>query len=46
MYGAPNAYHPEDKGLDFLANAGKTGNWWGIVTEDGTPSGKPVVQGV
>jgi hypothetical protein len=43
--GSPNAYHPEDKGLDFLANAGKPGNWWGIATEDGKSSGKPVVQG-
>jgi hypothetical protein len=43
--GAPNAYHPEGKGLDFLANAGKPGNWWGIVTEDGKASGQPVVQG-
>ena len=43
--GAPNAYHPEDKGLDYLANAGKPGNWWAIVTEDGKASGQPVVQG-
>lgn len=43
--GAPNAYHPEGKGLDFLANAGKPGNWWGIVTDTGKPSGQPVVQG-
>lgn len=35
--GAPNAYHPEDKGLDHLANAGKPGKWWGIVTKDGAP---------
>jgi hypothetical protein len=27
--GAPNAYHPEDMGLDFLANAGyPTEPWW------------------
>jgi hypothetical protein len=39
--GAPNAYRPGDTGLDYLANAGKPGNWWGIVTDE---SGLPVVQ--
>lgn len=30
--GAPNAYHPDDTGLDFLANAGyPTTNWWDSV---------------
>ncbi len=44
--GAPNAYHPEPgKGLDHLANAGRPGNWRGVVTDDGTPKGTPVVQG-
>lgn len=43
--GAPNAYHPEGKGLDYLANAGKPGSWWGIVTDTGKASGQPVVQG-
>jgi hypothetical protein len=43
--GAPNAYHPAGEGLDVLANAGKPGNWWGVVTDDGTPKGNPVVQG-
>lgn len=43
--GAPNAYHPDGKsGLDFLANAGRPGNWWGLATDTGTPSGKPFVQ--
>ena len=42
--GAPNAYHPQGRGLDALANAGKPGNWWGVVTDDGTPKGTPVVQ--
>jgi hypothetical protein len=42
--GAPNAYGPDGKGLDFLANAGKPGNWWALVTDTGKPSGKPVVQ--
>lgn len=42
--GAPNAYHPAGQGLDALANAGKPGNWWGVVTDDGTAKGNPVVQ--
>ena len=44
--GAPHAYHPDNKsGLDFLVNAGKPGNWWALLTDNGTPSGNPVVQG-
>jgi hypothetical protein len=44
--GAPNAYHPDEKkGLDRLANAGKEGSWSALVTSDGKPTGKPVVQG-
>lgn len=40
--GAPDCYHPDSKsGRDFLANAGKPGNWWGLVTV----AGQPVVQG-
>lgn len=43
--GAYKAYHPDNKsGLDYLANAGKEGNWWGIVTDTGESSGKPIVQ--
>jgi hypothetical protein len=40
--GAPNAYHPSGKGLDYLPNAGRPGNWWGIVCND---SGVPITQG-
>ena len=30
--GAPNAYHPDDIGLDLLANAGyPNSSWWGSV---------------
>jgi hypothetical protein len=37
--GAPNAYHPDDTGLDELANAGVPAHWDGIVTDrDGSPS--------
>lgn len=36
--GAPNAYNPDDTGLDELANAGAPGHWNGIVTgRDGNP---------
>jgi hypothetical protein len=36
--GAPNAYHPDDTGLDELANAGTPPHWNGIITDrDGNP---------
>lgn len=36
--GAPNAYNPDDTGLDELANAGAPGRWNGIITDrDGNP---------
>lgn len=40
--GSPRAYGPQNTGLDWTANAGKPGNWYGIVTDK---DGKPVVQG-
>lgn len=41
--GSPFAYGPPGtKPLDYLANAGRPGNWWGIVTD---ANGEPVVQG-
>lgn len=40
--GAPNAYGPDNSGLDYTADAGSTGNWYGVVTDS---SGEPVVQG-
>ena len=41
--GAPKAYNRNDTiGLDYLANAGRPGNWWALVTDQ---SGVPVVQG-
>ena len=43
--GAPNTYHPEDKGMDFLANAGRPGNWRSLVTHNGRTNGVPIVQG-
>jgi hypothetical protein len=43
--GAPKAYHPDGRsGLDALANAGHPGNWWALVTDNGDPSGNPVIQ--
>lgn len=37
---APKGFTPEP--LDFLANAGKPGNWFGVITDR---SGEPVTQG-
>lgn len=43
--GAPKAYHADSKvALDYLANAGKPGNWWAIITDTRKSSGKPIVQ--
>ncbi len=43
--GAPAAYHPDDKGLDDLENAGDPGDWWALVTDTGEPDGEPIIQG-
>ncbi len=40
--GSPRAYGPNNSGLDYTANAGSPGNWWGIVTNS---NGTPVIQG-
>ena len=40
--GAPNAYHPDNVGLDDLKNAGSPGHWQGLA-KDG--NGEPFVQG-
>jgi hypothetical protein len=40
--GAPNAYHPDNTGLDDLANAGAPGSWEGLAKG---PDGEPIVQG-
>jgi hypothetical protein len=43
--GGYRTYHEDDDvALDYLANAGYPGNWWGIVTDDGEASGEPVYQ--
>ena len=40
--GCPRAYGPNNSGLDWTANAGSPGNWWGIVTDG---NGDPIIQG-
>ena len=42
--GHPQAYHPDGSppGLDYLGNAGKPGNWWGISCDS---AGNPYCQG-
>jgi hypothetical protein len=40
--GAPNAYNPENSGLDDLANAGEPGHWAGFVSD---ADGNPYIQG-
>lgn len=43
--GSPRAYHPEpSKGLDNLENAGRAGNWWALVTDNGESHGNPILQ--
>jgi len=43
--GGYHAYNPDSKsGLDYLSNAGRPGNWWALVTDDGKPSGNPIIQ--
>ena len=39
--GAPNAYNPDDTGLDELANAGSPNSWNGIITDR---QGNPLIQ--
>jgi hypothetical protein len=40
--GAPNAYHPDNSGLDDLENAGAPGNWQGLAKD---ANGEPFIQG-
>jgi Fungal chitosanase of glycosyl hydrolase group 75 len=40
--GAPNAYNPQNTGLDDLSNAGVPGHWDGVVQDE---NGDPYVQG-
>lgn len=43
--GSPRAYGPDNTGLDYTANAGHPGNWYGVVTDNGRHFGQPWVQG-
>src|SRR5258708_7102128 len=52
--GAFSAYHPptirhpfsgKPPGADDLRNAGRAGNWYGVVTDTGLRSGRPIMQG-
>jgi hypothetical protein len=40
--GAPNAYHPDNSGIDDLQNAGTPGNWEGLAKD---AQGEPFIQG-
>lgn len=40
--GSPRAYGPNNTGLDWTANAGQPGNWYGVATDH---KGNPVIQG-
>jgi hypothetical protein len=40
--GSPNAYNPENTGLDDVANAGQPGHWDGVLQD---ANGDPLVQG-
>lgn len=46
--GSPRAYHPGGPNagaLDYTANAGHSGNWYGVVTDTNRREGHPVIQG-
>jgi len=43
--GGYHAYNPDGaSGLDYLGNAGKPGDWWALVTDNGQPDGNPIIQ--
>jgi len=43
--GAPNAYHPQNKGIDFNANAGfPNGGWRSVLVTDPANRARPFVQ--
>ncbi|HEY8734149.1 MAG TPA: hypothetical protein VIL90_06255 [Puia sp.] len=42
--GCPNAYHPDNTGLDDLKHGGHPGNWWGVATDNESPDGNPLIQ--
>lgn len=47
QFGQPPCYAPDcydGQTLDVLANAGEAGNWYGVITNTGKKTGKPIVQ--
>ena len=42
--GAPNAYHPQDRGIDALANAGFPSGWRSVLVADPAHLSQPFVQ--
>jgi GH18 family chitinase len=43
--GAPKAFNSNDAvALDYLRKAGRPGNWWSLVTNNGQPNGTPLIQ--
>jgi hypothetical protein len=42
--GCPEAYHPDNKGLDDLKHGGHPGNWWGVATDNESCDGNPLIQ--
>ena len=43
--GSPKAYNKDNsKALDYLANAGKVGNWWALATDNQKSDGNPIIQ--
>lgn len=48
QFGQPPCYAPASytgQTLDLLANAGEPGDWYGVVTDSGEETGRPIVQG-
>ena len=42
--GSPQAYHPDNIGLDDLKHGGCPGNWWGVATDNESCDGNPLIQ--
>ena len=43
--GARRAYNANDAiAFDYLSHAGRPGNWWSLVTDNGAPNGRPLIQ--
>ena len=42
--GSPQAYHPDNTGIDDLKHGGYPGNWWGVATSNELTTGEPLIQ--